>query len=620
MISFITTSIKSYLDTSTLYIYYRELIINISSSQINNLDYLLTLMQYDDNPAMVRFIICFLAGIIYDIWVYIMLKLGFAFQFDREGPFLTFRFTFGYAIPVLCTLFLSAYSFWLILVMDFNCNSLGFAWVCLALICSILGFLNLHHVYFKNTLGYGFLVFQALGLVISDLVAGAMAFEGGSFSICLMVAINMVVTLFAYVLTHMCKLTYVCRLNDWILALTHRVFLGLKLNFLVNAKSDIKQSHVYAMYGVLLSSKVFIWTAGSFLGPNQVFGNTKLAYGILVLCGFMWLLASLRLLYYAALCVKMNTERLILPWELGLAFQLSPVWNIFTLMRANVLYFKILGYRRFLRMLQKNTQSSNPWMDLITLRIGFLQKNAYVKATYSNLSLRLKQAYLLGLMRRCLNIYASVNALMRPCVLVGKSWVTYQNQFPYLQDVLDTSLKAINMVPLSTGQKIKQAVMNSATTSIMIAMAGLGVALVPLAHEVNEQREAVNNKAVLATIDSLRHKAASGNNEKAATVMESCDNLTDHFNMRKLNYSNTNIRNHCELAIGADSFKLGKDLELIEIANKKQSGLKNFREILEFYDQKTHDSFFIKKQNSTAAENTEQNPDSTTAEDAEQNV
>lgn len=286
---------------------------------------LLDYLEFTGSSNMLAFGIMFIVGAFYDMLVYGILKLGFSLNQSKNPYFQTLRFWFGYFLPTFSTLILSALGFWLMFAMDFNCASPISLLACPWAVVFVLIFLGHHHLYLKNPLGTTFTIIQASCIILSDIIAGVLAFNGWSFSILIVIAVNMVVTFFAYAISHMWELTYVEHLNACFLKKMTQILTYLKLTRIgLNSSTKVETSYAYAMYGVLFSSKMFLWVAGAFFGPYGQFSNNHLGFFVCLVLGFIWISTSLRLLYYAALSVSSRKQRLILPWEIGIAFQLSP--------------------------------------------------------------------------------------------------------------------------------------------------------------------------------------------------------------------------------------------------------------------------------------------------------
>lgn len=487
-----------------------------------SLDAFKSMSQYNGDNGWFAFVLLFFVGLLYDIYVYVALKLGFSLDL-RNPNHLGFRFWFGYAIPTGITLILSAYSFWLLCVMDFNSlNYIIIVTFPCATVC-MLAYLNFNHFYLKVPLGRQFCVFQAFGIVLSDMIAGVLAFEGWPFSIMLMILVNMAVTLIAYKMTQNKVYVSIKHLNRYFLNKTNQmlVFFKWDLKFL-NTYANVEKNYAYAMYSVLLSSKSFLWTAGMFFGPQKQFDNVDFGYLSLLALGLVWFVTSIRLLYCGAVCVRANKQQLTYPWEVSISYFLSPAPTILTILYASITYFKICGYRKFLRMLRSNCASSKSASHIGNISRWFLDKNIYVtrKAANDSLVIRLANRFLKTQIRRYVGLYALVNALIRPCVLFGKSWVTYQSYFANLQSLLDLSSNVISSSS-TWNQAFRKAHQFVSVLAPFVAVSGL--AGYPVVVEGMMRHEACEQVSAGDMLQELN--VSHPNAEAKPHIDEACKNL-----------------------------------------------------------------------------------------------
>lgn len=232
-------------------------------------------------------------------------------------------------------------------------------------------------------------------------------------------------------------------------------------------------------------------------------------------------------------------------------------------MRANSVYFKIRGYRKFLCMLRCNYKSSNPWVDLKPVYLMFVQKNSCVKL-HCNAGIRFRNLFLQAQVRRCLSIYAFWTAFLRPCVLFGKSWVAYQSYFPDLPNILSATLNVISSVPPSFGQKVRSFFQYVSFTAV-ISGVGLGVAMFPIMEEIGGQYKAGTNLKAIEHIKDLLKMGAISPEEAADRI--------NSLNRAYIHCTDRNVRDEASLRMSKDimdtATKAGVNDDLVRSEKQK---------------------------------------------------
>lgn len=522
---------------------------------------------YNNSYYMFTYVFMFFTGLVYDVYVFIALKLGLNLDVNNKN-FLSFRFWFGYALPVCATLISSGYAFYLLIVMDFNNLNPVIFNLSMLIIIATLVYISYQHIYLKKPLGFQFTVIQAFGIILSDLIVGVLVVAGMPFSIMLMTMFNMLVTLLAYMISKK-PYAYVTYAGDYTLNLIikTKTFFKLKAPF-SKAICDVKRSYAFAMYSVLLISKTFIWASGVFFGPNKQFENTSLGFWVLVALSLAWFLASLRLLYYAILCVNTNNQRLTFPWEFGITYQLSPAHNVLTLLKACLTYYKIHTYRKFLTCLRNYSSSSekHAFLNYIYLlpclqKQGhpWLLKNLSSKYNTSHWINGIKFKLVRAQVRRYITLYACANVIIRPCVLLGKAWVSHQVYYPNLSSILNPSLFLTGTPSMSQlFSKIHQAVTKIVPYGAVSGITLFGVT--ELLQETCAQKEVV---CVSAEVTHISHQVQNDGASKIdGEAQKFLDKAEKHANLACIHKTNPKLRHQYAKTTSEALYDLAKQAGL----------------------------------------------------------
>lgn len=379
--------------------------------------------------------ILFVMGLLFDVLVYVWLTFGIGWLRQTDKHTLNYRFWMYVVRPTVVTCALSGLSFWFMLVPDYNAINELTLNVGPAIILTLSIYFGYDNVYKQRAVGPNFAVLQALFMVLSDIPCAAGAVNGWPVSILLLITVNMLATYVAYMLAKLGLGSRSVNVNWRFLKLANKVLAIFRISR-VDQKLHLQYKHGRAMFSVLLSSKLFVWTCGAFFGPNKCFGNSDSAVVTLIILSLLCLFTGLRLLYYASLICAYDKQRLTLPWEPLITLQLSPAWHVWRLLHSSFVYCKLKGYGKLLRFLRVHSQTADSYVDLVALRKWILLRKKSKPLDYS-LSARLRDHVLSSLIERGLNIYALVRLLINPLILMGKSWVTSQAYYSNLQYSVD---------------------------------------------------------------------------------------------------------------------------------------------------------------------------------------
>jgi hypothetical protein len=502
-------------------------------------DIFINTVQHTSGYLNFGFVVLFMVGIIFDLTVFALIQIGVA-------PTLSVRYTktllnavFWLRVvwPTLIALVLSTLSFAFLLFPDYNLIDLTSLRVCPLIICLCLGFWYAY-VYLNQPIGQYFSLIQSLFIVLSDVPCGVLAINGWSISILLMVTINVLVTTLAYNLAQSDMYNnFLLRLNQGVLQTGNRIFIFFSSCQKQTANVEFKYS--CALYSVLLSSKILLWTCGAFYGAFHQFQRVSLAGPTLLVLSLIWLMTSLIFVYYGALSCHLKKQRLTIPWEPFITFQNSPAWHIARVILAAYSYVKIKAYRMLLRGCKK--YNSPALWDCQTL----YQMLVSTAATRDIRTYVLK--FVLGrLIRQCAHVYALCRVVLNPLVLVGKPWIENQVYFTNLPLSLDI---CCNVASAQASKSTARAVWDFLPS--MAAVTGItGLTMAAIFGEWSAQQVVVQETKVIPVAQNIASEVGT------AAANQSCAGYTKNVTLAALNRADPHLRQRYTHEAGNHAYDL----------------------------------------------------------------